>query len=994
MPLSKNCDRAEPSTGVRLDPMRDERLKRNTRSRVSGTSPLAAAEEIPAAASPRAQRRATGDGGEGAGPGHILARNVELAAIESFVDAIADGPAALVLEGSAGIGKTTLWTAGVRSAERRGHRVLQARPTEAEAAFSFAALGDLLGDAFASLRDRLPGQQERALAAALLVSDDDEPADGWVAATAAVSLLDILADERPLVVAVDDVQWLDAASRRSLEFALRRVSGRVGVLAAVRAEAGDEPPLGLGRAFPETRLRRLPLGPLSLAALHHLLRNRLAISIPRPILLRVATVSGGNPFFALEIARVLAGEAASWRLLEPLPLTPTMREVVAVRVAELSAAAREAGLVVASALDPTIETLRRAMSSPEEADAALAELEAAEVLVADGDRLRFTHPLLASGVYGSAPAVRRRRVHRRLAALVDDAEERGIHLARALVGVDGEAADAMEHAAHRAALRGAPDAAAELFEAALRSLPNDRSEDRARILLARAKPLYTLGSLGDARTSAEQALAVSGQAPRRADALSFLASLDWFDGAAEAATAHFEHALQEVANDAGLQAPIYAKSVRFNVVHDVARAIREADAALAFLEEDRQPALVAHVLVDRFAAGALRGEAVSRTLLQRGIELEERAAPSLPDGPHPIPLIWFHCADEVDAARRRYAWEQSWFQERGGEVTLADRSSHLAMAELRAGRWEEAERLVEESCAVLEHLELRGPRATVLEKRALVDAYRGRCDLARDALQPLVESFDRAGQHWWAAVTLSTLAFTERVAGDDGAADDALARMRAHARAIGVRDMLFDRSEPYELDSLLERGELEHARATLGRLEERERSLPRPWIAAALPGARALMAAAEGATSDALIAVEGLQAEATLASFEVAWSCLAEGRVRRRAKQKRAAADALSRAASGFERVGAPTWAARARRELERVGLRRVAADELTPSESRVAELAASGLTNREIAKAAFVSVKTVEANLARAYRKLGIRSRTELAARIARARAADELQS
>ncbi len=356
----------------------------------------------------------------------------------------------------------------------------------------------------------------------------------------------------------------------------------------------------------------------------------------------------------------------------------------------------------------------------------------------------------------------------------------------------------------------------------------------------------------------------------------------------------------------------------------------------------------------------------------------------LPDGPQPMPLIWCHCADEFDEARRRYAWEEAWYRERGEDLWLADRRSHLAVAELRAGDWEAAERLVEESCAVAEQLDVRGPRAMMFEKRALVDAHRGRVERARSTLLSLLESYERAGQPWWAALTLSTLAFAHRTAGDDAEADAALARMRGHARAVGVRDVLFDRSEPYQIDALLERGELEQARLVLARLEERARILPRPWIEAVLPGARALVAAAGGDTPGAPAKLEERKASGSLPPFETAWSLLVKGRLCRRARQKGATARALEQAIRTFERAGAPAWAARARGELDRVGLRRRPADQLTAGESRIAELAASGLRNRAIAQAAFVSVKTVEANLARVYRKLGIHSRAELGARMA----------
>jgi len=177
--------------------------------------------------------------------------------------------------------------------------------------------------------------------------------------------------------------------------------------------------------------------------------------------------------------------------------------------------------------------------------------------------------------------------------------------------------------------------------------------------------------------------------------------------------------------------------------------------------------------------------------------------------------------------------------------------------------------------------------------------------------------------------------------------------------------------------------DLAGARIVLERLEERGRAFPRLWISTTLPRTRALLLAAEGGVEAALAALDELDVEAaSQLPFDLAWTLLVRGRLHRRAKQKRAAADSLGHALEMFEQLGAPAWIDRTRADLDRVGLRR-APTELTATELRVAELAAAGLTSREVAARAFMSPKTVEANLARVYRKLGIRSRAELGARI-----------
>jgi DNA-binding CsgD family transcriptional regulator len=240
------------------------------------------------------------------------------------------------------------------------------------------------------------------------------------------------------------------------------------------------------------------------------------------------------------------------------------------------------------------------------------------------------------------------------------------------------------------------------------------------------------------------------------------------------------------------------------------------------------------------------------------------------------------------------------------------------------------------------------------------------------------------GQDWWAALSLSTLAFVEYAAGDADATVSALVGMRERAERVGAVDVMFDRSEPFHIEALLELGDLDGARATLVRLEERGRRLPRAWISAALPRCRAMIAAEDGDLDVALSELANIDSDLmSRLPFELGWTLLAQGRVQRRSKQKRAAADSLERAIELFEELGASPFADRARSELARVGLRRAGPD-LTPSELAIATFAASGMTNREVANAAFVSQKTVEANLARVYRKLGIRSRAELGSHMA----------
>jgi DNA-binding CsgD family transcriptional regulator len=915
----------------------------------------------------------------------IVGRDAELDALGHFLDALPASRGGLVLEGEAGIGKTVLWLEAVRMAEARGYRVLVARPAESEGQLPYAALSDLVGGVFDETRALLPAPQERGLAVALLQAEPDVAADERTIGTALVSIFASLQEEEPVLVAVDDVQWLDAASERALAFALRRSPTGLRVLLTRRAGSGERLPLWLEEAFPEEQLERLVPGPLKLAALHHLIAQRLGAAPGRPALTRISAASGGNPFFALELAQALAREGGDRALSDPLPVPQSLQELVAVRMGHLSALAQEAVLVCAALSRPTAAAVERALPSSADVAAALAEAEEAEVLVSTRGRIRFTHPLLASVVYASVRDERRRRLHRRLADVASDLEERARHRALCALDPDEPTAAELELAAKRAAHRGAQNAAAELFEAARRLTPTGRPDELARRLLGESAALNALGQFGDAGEVARRALASARTTAVRVEAFTRLAGLAWYGGDARTAGRNVERALAEAAGELGLLGPIYSKGVRFSFSADFPRAFEYAGAASDLLSETREPALLGHVLVDRVVAGAFCGFGAQHELLDRALELETTALPDLPDGPQPMVLIWFHCIDDFAAASARYVMEEQWYRERGLEFLQADRRSHVALAELRAGAVEEAERHVEEACAAVEQLELDGPRAMIFEKRALVDAHRGRTDRARARLVPMIEQYERAGQAWWAALSLSTLAFAEFAAGDHAAADDALVRMGAHAQSVGAKDILLDRSEPFHVEVLLRLGDLERARGALMRLEERDRTLPRPWTRAALPRTRALLLAATGQVPEALAALDELDlASARRLPFEFGWTLLVRGRLLRRAKQKRAAAETLRDALDIFERLGASSWADWTRNELARVGLRHRSPDELTASERAVAELAARGLTNRQVAEAVFMSPKTVEANLSRVYRKLGIRSRAELGARIA----------
>jgi hypothetical protein len=305
----------------------------------------------------------------------------------------------------------------------------------------FAALGDLLGPILDERLSALPSPLRTTLEIALQRRAADEPAEQLAVSRATLALFSL--DSSPLLLAVDDVQWLDPPSERTLEFVLRRLrDAPIRVLLTRRSEIELPAPLSLDRALHHERLHSRRLGPLTLSELDELLRRRLDLRLPRPKLVQLREVSGGNPFYALEIARSASEEG--------FHVPPSLAAALEARLRALPPPAREAVLLAAAARKPTASLLERAAGSSEGLELA----RAGGALMFDGTRVRFTHPLLASVAYDHALPSERGDAHRRLAAAAADSEERAVHLARGHETPDDAIAGELEGAARAAAARG------------------------------------------------------------------------------------------------------------------------------------------------------------------------------------------------------------------------------------------------------------------------------------------------------------------------------------------------------------------------------------------------------------------------------------------------------------------------------------------------------------------------------------------------------------
>jgi DNA-binding CsgD family transcriptional regulator len=898
----------------------------------------------------------------------IVGREVELASVHAFLKRPADGPVALVLEGEAGIGKSTLWLTGVDAARERGFRVLVSRPAEAERGLTHAGLGDLFENVLESVLPALPAPRRHALEVALLVEEDPGGFDPRTLGVAVRSALEVLAADGPVVLAIDDAQWLDPSSASALAFALRRLGDRsILLLLARRLGERAEPP-DLERAIRDDRVERLHVGPLSLGATHQLLQAHLARTLARPTLLRVHETSGGNPFYALELARVLGTDVGA---TQPLRVPESLEGLVRARVDKLPRVTQESLLLAAAAGRPSAELFASLDVTEHVLDPALA---AGLIERTTDGTIRFTHPLLASVVYHSVSADERRRAHRRLAQVVADPLDRARHLALSTESPDGRIAGSLEDAAALASTRGAPIAAAELAEHALRLTGPGAHSDRHRRALTAARVQRSAGEWPRARRILGDLLAERRTGSWRAEALVLLAELE----SVGRSVPLLEEALRE-APSAALQSEIHCRlawATRFQPSSD------HASSALELAEQLDDDVLRRHARAVQAILGWFAGEGeVPEDLLAHardfpsavgGEQLVREATLAVVNTLAPLP--------KRDEARALLEREYRTWLERD-EPKSSRALWGLAWLEFWAGRWALGADYAARARDISLQYGLEVPQDHL--PIAVIAVHRGQLELAREhselALELSQEQFGlRPPQH------MAVLGLVERWRGNPALALDWLDRAEQQAAAFrwgepSVRWWCGD-----QIELLLELGRIQDAIRVLDVWEADAARIGREWTLAHATRCRGLVAAAQGEVDRAgsLLELAVAQHEAVGDPFGNARARLGLGIVQRRARKKRVAREAIEAALAGFEELGAATWIEKARGELGQIGGRR-REEGLTPAERRVAALVAEGRTNREVAAALFVTERTVASHLSHVYAKLGVRSRTELARRL-----------
>ena len=912
----------------------------------------------------------------------LIGREEELDAALAVLTTL---PAIVALEGEAGIGKTTVWRAVLRELEASGNVVLSAWPAEAETHLSYAGLADLLEPVLEDSLAELPAPQRQALEAALLRAEPAGGAPDQAAISFAVlGALRIAARDRRLIVAVDDVQWLDGPSLFALEFAVRRLRDEFGVLLALRPDRERASAIEFERWLPEERVRRIDLGPLSLGAMHHLVQDRLDLVLSRPLLQRVHETSGGNPFFALELARALQQRGEQPKPGEPLPVGGELRQLLRARLGALSNDAQEALLVAASVPQPTVGLVSEAAGAG--ARESLQQAVDAEVVEVEDDRIRFVHPLFASAVHLETDADRRRAVHRRLAALAEDPEERAWHLALCTEGPDSAVASALDAAAAIARARGAPQAAAEFSERACRLTPQGDAEAAHRRRLEAGAAYFEAGNTARAQTLFTQAAAVAQPGPARAAALSRLAGVHHYAGDQRIAVKLFRESLEQGGTHRSVHADAadgLANSLFF-LREDLPEALAHARLAVQTAQEDRDDGALAVALGTQGMIEAVLGDRGARSTFESALTLEDhvRDVPRMK-----LPSFQLACAqvwgDELESARAALTDIEKRAVEQGDESSLPFVLAYLSLAEFLSGHWQSALRAANEGGDVALAAGSETGRAFAVSVRALVAAGLGREQAARaDAGEAL--GLAERGIMFATTTSLWALGLLELSCDNPSQAHAQLGPLVTRVDKAGIGEPGSIRFVTDDVEALVGLGELDAAATQLACFEQQAQRIGRSSAVAAAHRCHGLIAAAGGAAEEA-------QAECSRAldtleplslPLEKARTLLALGSAQRQARQRRAARISLEQAVRLFEELGASLWAERARGELGRISGRAPSRGELTPSERRVAELVAEGRTNREVAELLHVTARTVEGTLSRVYAKLGVRSRTELARR------------
>jgi DNA-binding CsgD family transcriptional regulator len=905
---------------------------------------------------------------QAAAPGkrQVFSRESDLVSLRRFFEN-SGSVTCLVLHGEVGIGKTTLWEAGLQLAAAHQYRVLAARTSEAEVAMSFASLADFFEGVPAEVLGTLPDPQLRALGVALRRQDPaEETPDHFAIAAGFLSALRALAQQELVLVAVDDVQWLDPSSADSLSFAARRLAGeRVRFLVTRRTGRESD----LERAIQPDLVERVELAPLSFGATTRLLSERLGPVFTHRVLRQVHATSHGNPLFALELGRLLVAGGMP-EIGAELPVPRVVDDIFGPRVRDLPGPVRRALLAVAldaglsqSDLSTIVDPL------------AVEDAIASGLLVVERSRVRPTHPMLAAAARQQASARERRDLHLDLASAVGDTTLRARHLALATVGTDAERARVVSAAAELAGRRAAVQDAEELGAQALRLTPPEAPE--------RADRLLALGRFhlrADDMTGATELLTAHLQElPHgRARAMAHLLLGDAADLPGDEAQA--ELALAEGRDDPEVRGLALAKRSKLVSTAEA----KDLELAEAWGLEAVSAAEQVGGHVEQTARNALAWVRVVR-----GSPIDDLISPDpAPDRQWSWPeaagarIVGQRLMFRGEVAKARLVFDRllALADERGDLQSSRLAHQQLCELELRCGNVKEAAQQFDE---MVEEAPWMGKvRARLL---SLVDAVMGNPTGATRWAAEVLDADSGYVMGWDRLEVTRALGLTALFERDSKRAVENLGTVWEHTLRERIDDPGAFPVAPDLVEGLVQSGDTDGAKDVTERLLRAAEAQQHPWGLASARRCAAVVQLADSyveAAADVLEEVAADYGQLGL-NFDRARTLLYLGSLQRRSRKRAAARLSLESARAQFEQLGCSGWASRARAEFGRVSGRRQASDDaLTPSERQVVDLAISGLTNKEIAGRLFVAVNTVEVHLSHAYAKLGVRSRAQLRSR------------
>lgn len=911
----------------------------------------------------------------------LVGRDAELARLRALVDPVPDKSSVLVVLGEAGIGKTMLLAEVAKWAGGAGMRVLSATGRESESNLAFAGLHQLLRPVVAQIPG-LPGRQASALLGALGLAPDPVAPDRLLTGVAVLTLLSNMSEAPGVLVVVDDAHWLDRDSLDALAFAGHRLDTEpVVLLLGVRGSAS---PAGFDRGLPELHLEPLPTPEA----------DRLLDQQPRPLRGRargqVLAQAAGNPMALIELARAVAADPAAGRRwgVGPLPLTDRLTTVIATQLASLPAATQHALLLAAVADSGYLAAAATGTSGLE--PGALVPAERLGLIKVDTSGVRFTHPLVRSAAYHSAPFAMRAAAHREVAAaLYDQPDRQAWHLAAAAVNPDEHVASLLAATASQVQRRCGASTAAQALERAAELSPD--LDLRAQRLVSAAMVAAPTGQTEWVHDLAIRALALTREPDLRLFARRLAGwALAWSNQNADALSALIPVAREAAGFDAmgAWDALAFAASVAYKYGEpEGVQAVRETlalldDVAQLALDRTQRPAEEALRLWIRASTSPYRDRTEILT------RLDQSAHAAL--GEHYLSragaAAWI--LDRSDLAVRLLQAARSLLQEPVVRAASGGSLSPLGWACLDAGQWDDALEVAAEAddLATGGQMDIVSASAdlitgTILAVRGEQDAARARISRALASDPEESRSVTARARHALGLAALADgdylMAYAQlrQLFTDDGAA------WHYHVSYLGVAD----------LAAAAARAERRtEARALLDRIQAGVDGTPSPRLNQLLDRAWGLLA--DPSSPDTYFEKALSDPAGDLWPFERAQLRLDHGEWLRRHRHINDAKPVLTAALEVFRQLHARPWVQRAEAELRACGVAVLdvptAPDvlgQLTSQQRQIIYLAAQGHTNREIADRLFLSPRTVASHLYRSYPKLGISGRHQLHDLIAR---------